>query len=209
MVDPHAARRPRTERRGDETRERILDVALELFNKQGYERTSLRQIAERLGVTKAALYYHFKSKEDILLELHLRLHAVGRDALVQLERLDDAAMVAAWPGLLDRLIGLLLANRELFLVNQRNRKALQAFAEDGRHVDASEDIEERFGRLLADPKIPLERRVRMAASVGAIVATLAAGEMFGDATPDEVAQLARALARDLVGPPGDGEEALS
>ena len=51
--------------RGD-TRERIQSVALELFAEQGYEKTSLREIAERLDVTKAALYYHFKSKEDIV-----------------------------------------------------------------------------------------------------------------------------------------------
>ena len=55
-------------RRGD-TRARIQQVALELFAEQGYERTSLREIAERLGVTKAALYYHFKSKEDIVRSL--------------------------------------------------------------------------------------------------------------------------------------------
>ncbi|MET9594899.1 helix-turn-helix domain-containing protein [Streptomyces sp. NPDC006516] len=52
-------------RRGN-TRQRIQDVALDLFAEQGYEKTSLREIAERLGVTKAALYYHFKTKEDIL-----------------------------------------------------------------------------------------------------------------------------------------------
>ncbi|MEU4479893.1 helix-turn-helix domain-containing protein [Micromonospora sp. NPDC023966] len=48
------------------TRERIQAVALELFTEQGYEKTSLREIAERLGVTKAALYYHFKSKDEIV-----------------------------------------------------------------------------------------------------------------------------------------------
>ena len=48
------------------TRERIQAVALELFTEQGYEKTSLREIAERLNVTKAALYYHFKSKDDIV-----------------------------------------------------------------------------------------------------------------------------------------------
>jgi len=63
------------------TRERILDIALELFTEQGYEKTSLRQIAERLGFSKAAIYYHFASKEDILIELHLRLHEFGRGAL--------------------------------------------------------------------------------------------------------------------------------
>ncbi|MFJ3584876.1 TetR/AcrR family transcriptional regulator [Streptomyces sp. NPDC090127] len=51
------------------TRQRIQDVALELFAEQGYEKTSLREIAERLDVTKAALYYHFKTKEDILIGL--------------------------------------------------------------------------------------------------------------------------------------------
>src|ERR1700755_21707 len=54
--------------RGD-TRARIKQVAVELFTEQGYEKTSLREIAERLDVTKAALYYHFKSKEDIVASL--------------------------------------------------------------------------------------------------------------------------------------------
>ncbi|MEH0935575.1 TetR/AcrR family transcriptional regulator [Micromonospora psammae] len=48
------------------TRQRIQAVALELFTEQGYEKTSLREIAERLNVTKAALYYHFKSKDEIV-----------------------------------------------------------------------------------------------------------------------------------------------
>ena len=52
-----------------DTRARIQEVALELFTEQGYEKTSLREIAERLDVTKAALYYHFKSKEDIVRSL--------------------------------------------------------------------------------------------------------------------------------------------
>ena len=45
--------------RGD-TRTRIQQVALELFAEQGYDKTSLREIAGRLDVTKAALYYHFE-----------------------------------------------------------------------------------------------------------------------------------------------------
>src|SRR5207249_3794900 len=49
-----------------DTRSRIQEVALELFTEKGYDQTSLREIAERLDVTKAALYYHFKTKEDIV-----------------------------------------------------------------------------------------------------------------------------------------------
>src|SRR5437588_11982977 len=55
--------------RGSETRARIQSVAVELFTEQGYDKTALREIAERLDVTKAALYYHFKSKEDIVRSL--------------------------------------------------------------------------------------------------------------------------------------------
>lgn len=58
----------RKRRRGN-TRQRIQDVALELFAEQGYEKTSLREIAECLDVTKAALYYHFKTKEEILVSI--------------------------------------------------------------------------------------------------------------------------------------------
>lgn len=48
------------------TREKIQSVALRLFAEQGYESTSMRQIAEQLGITKAAIYYHFTSKEAIV-----------------------------------------------------------------------------------------------------------------------------------------------
>jgi AcrR family transcriptional regulator len=48
------------------TRERILDAALALFADKGYEAISMREIAEQLGITKAALYYHFDSKADIV-----------------------------------------------------------------------------------------------------------------------------------------------
>jgi AcrR family transcriptional regulator len=51
---------------GEETRRRILAVSVELFAGQGYAGTSIRDIAGRAGLTKAALYYHFASKEEIL-----------------------------------------------------------------------------------------------------------------------------------------------
>ena len=38
-----------------------------------------------MGLTKAALYYHFESKDDILLALHMRLHEFGRVALLKME----------------------------------------------------------------------------------------------------------------------------
>ncbi|MFI1461839.1 TetR/AcrR family transcriptional regulator [Nocardia carnea] len=55
--------------RSTETRDRIQAAALELFAAHGIRETSLRQIAERLGITKPALYYHFASREDLLRSL--------------------------------------------------------------------------------------------------------------------------------------------
>src|SRR5918998_5771090 len=52
--------------RREDTRSRIQEIALDLFTEKGYDATSLREIADRLGVTKAALYYHFKSKDEIV-----------------------------------------------------------------------------------------------------------------------------------------------
>lgn len=52
-----------------DTREQARRVAAELFATRGYEQTSLAEIAGRLGITKAALYYHFRSKSDLLRSL--------------------------------------------------------------------------------------------------------------------------------------------
>ena len=54
------------DRRRTDTRDRLLSVALGLFARQGYATTSLREIADALGVTKAAVYFHYRTKEDIL-----------------------------------------------------------------------------------------------------------------------------------------------
>ena len=181
------------------TRERILDVALELFNEQGYDKTSLRQIAERLGVTKAALYYHFERKEDILLELHLRLHRLGSSILDELDGLGPDEIVAAWPHVLDGFVDQVVANRDLFLLHQRNENAFKQIVDDERHLAENKDIEERFRAFLADAAIPLEQRVRMACSIGAILtALMGAGGMFGEVDQDEVAAYARAAVRDLL-----------
>ena len=48
-----------------DTRTRLLRVALRLFTEHGVEGTSLQMIADALGVTKAAVYYHFKTKDEI------------------------------------------------------------------------------------------------------------------------------------------------
>jgi AcrR family transcriptional regulator len=49
-----------------DTRARIMSAALELFIHKGFAATTTRELAEQLGFTKAALYYHFRTKDDLL-----------------------------------------------------------------------------------------------------------------------------------------------
>jgi AcrR family transcriptional regulator len=194
-------RPPRSQ--GAETRERILDVAQDLFTQHGYDKTSLRDIADRLGITKAALYYYFERKEDILLELHLRLHAMGTTLLDELEAAPDGpARVALWPRLADGMIDFMVENRELVLLHSRNRSAFEALSRSERNRQENEDLEARFARILASPAIPLRERVRMAAIVGVITEVFVeSGAAFGDAAPDQLAALVRDAIADLV--PGE------
>jgi AcrR family transcriptional regulator len=189
---------------GQPTRERILDIALQLFNEQGYDKTSLREIAERLGYTKAALYYHFERKEDILLELHLRIHALGAAALERLggidENLDPARLESLWAGLLDDLIEGVVANRALFLLHQRNQNAFGHIDHSAHHQAAHDDLEGQLRRFLASQAIPLAQRVRMVCSIGAVVGTLIAGaDAFGDVSTADVADLVKEAVHDFMG----------
>jgi AcrR family transcriptional regulator len=52
----------------DEKREAVLRTAVQLFLEQGYRRATLNEVAERLNITKPALYNYFRGKEDILFE---------------------------------------------------------------------------------------------------------------------------------------------
>jgi len=149
---------PRTD-----TRSRVQKVALELFAEQGYEKTSLREIAERLGVTKAALYYHFKSKEDIV-------HSFTDDYFAELDALLDWAKDkprgdGTRREVLDRYVGIVLASNEVFRFLEQNRASVQS-------MDAGK---ERFARarirldalvdLLVGSDAPLRDRVRATTAV--------------------------------------------
>ena len=185
---------------GAETRERILAVARELFTRRGYDKTSLRDIAERLGITKAALYYYFERKEDILLELHLQLHAMGTTMLDELEAAPDGpARVALWPRLADEMIDFMVANRELVLLHSRNRSAFETLAQSERNQRENADLETRFARVLGSSDIPLRERIRMAAITGVITEVFVeSGAAFDDVPTEQLAELVRETIKDVL-----------
>lgn len=53
----------------DETRQRVVRAARELFAENGFDNTTVREIADRVGLSDGALYYYFKSKREILLSV--------------------------------------------------------------------------------------------------------------------------------------------
>ncbi|ONI71081.1 TetR family transcriptional regulator [Actinosynnema sp. ALI-1.44] len=72
-----------------DTKQRILDAARELFAEQGVQKTSLREIAERLGISKPALYYHFASREDLLRSIMKPLLDDAEGVIEQWEKVSD------------------------------------------------------------------------------------------------------------------------
>jgi AcrR family transcriptional regulator len=179
-----------------DTRQRILNVALDLFTEKGYDGTSLREIAEQLGVTKAALYYHFESKEDILMALHMRLHDFGRDALLLIG--EQPVTLALWEQLLDQIVGEMLAQRKIFLMHERNQATLEKLHRED-HDAEHEDIQNQFRRILEDVRLPLRDRVRMAASFGVIFSSLfLAGDAFEATTNEELGDMLREILHDVL-----------
>jgi AcrR family transcriptional regulator len=160
-MDEHA----HTGRRGD-TRARIQQVALELFAEQGYERTSLREIAERLGVTKAALYYHFKSKEDIVRSFTEDYFA-RLDALIAWGR-EQPPGAGTSRELIDRYITIVLESGEVFRFLERNQATVHG-TEDGKHRFTQ--FRPRLSALMeiiTGPGAPPRSRIRAAAAIFAV-----------------------------------------
>ena len=67
------------------TKERILDIALELFAQNGYLGTSMSDIAKQLGFTKAALYKHYASKQEILDQIVKRMNRMDYERAEEYE----------------------------------------------------------------------------------------------------------------------------
>ena len=187
---------PSGDQAGASTRERILDVALDLFTDQGFDGTSMREIAERLQISKPAIYYHFASKDEILMALHMRLHEFGKAALARLT--GQTVTLQIWGSLLNELLDQMLAQRKIFLMHERNQAALEKLHSKD-HDDEHDDIQQRFRQALADPSLALRDRVRMACSLGAVFGGLfMAGDAFENVSSAELGSLVRDAVRDIV-----------
>ncbi|MFJ8017931.1 TetR family transcriptional regulator [Streptomyces sp. NPDC096339] len=140
------------------TRQRILSASMELFGARGFHETSLREIAERVGVTKAAVLYHFPGKADIL------------GALVEPMLCDLAAAMAnaaaAGPGrarwaAIEGMLDVWLEHRYLIRLNLQD----MALATPGPAFARFRDAMLRANALVAGAEPGLAERVRAAQAV--------------------------------------------
>ncbi|MBO2445818.1 TetR family transcriptional regulator [Actinomadura barringtoniae] len=138
----------------DDTRTRILEVALDLFASRGFHATSLREIAERLGLTKTAVLYHFPSKQDIVSALAEPLLRDMKAALDAATRLDDP-IERRW-AVIEGLLEVWLTHRGLLRMQTQDL----ALAADGPVFESFRDTAVQAEHLIAGPDPDLAARVR-------------------------------------------------
>lgn len=111
----------KTPRKSDETRTRILDAALALFRDRGFERSTMREVAQSAGMAVGAAYYYFDSKDAIVLAFYARAQAEMSAGIA--ESLDRATTLET------RLRAVIERKFDYFRPNRRLLGALSAHAD--------------------------------------------------------------------------------
>lgn len=172
--------------KADGTRARILAATDELFGQLGFDATSTRDIAERSGVNKALIHYHFGSKDELLVALlddyYARLTAALLTAWEQSSELEAQALAV-----LDAYGDFLASNRTFCSIVQRE-------VASGRHVDriiegtlpVFQRSTEWLARLGADAPAGLELEQLLVSVYGMVVTYFTFGRVLqrlGDTDP--------------------------
>ncbi len=131
---------------GEDTRARILQVALELVTERGYAGMSIRDLAERLDLTTAAMYYHFASKEALLDALVAPLRdgleelstAAGSGRLTDVEVLTGLVALLSGPGA--RALPVLMSDPSASRQLKTKLGPMRAFEAIVRGLARSEDV---------------------------------------------------------------------
>jgi AcrR family transcriptional regulator len=146
---------------GRDTRSRLRELALELFAEQGYEKTSLREIAERLGVTKAALYYYFKSKEDIVASL-VEDYVARLDELIAWGK-EQPRTAGTRAEIVRRYLDVVQNGAEVFRMLQQNQAAVSGLASAKERGELFRERMDALVDLMTEPGAGLREQVRAAA----------------------------------------------
>lgn len=172
-------------------RARLLEAATDLFFERGVGGTSLQAIADRLGVTKAAVYHHFTTKDEIVL-------AVAERIIVRLEAIADMADSIADR---DDAFSTTIAGLADLVVSERGLAAVFRTDPAMAHIlDNHEPYLRQIARLdtvLLGPSPSVERRIALAFAGGGVMSL--GWNRSLDGVPDDVLRptIAAAMARAL------------
>lgn len=172
------------------TRERALSAALDLFSREGYDAVSMREIAEELGVSKAALYHHFTSKEEIAQEL-IGGYLAAVDELITWAKQtepDLSDLLTRWAELVRRQ-GLAIAR----CINANQRLVRQL----GLQGNETRRAVDRVADAVVGSDEPAELRMQVRMALICLQAGAFAGEGLG-MSEDEVFAVAREVAVTIV-----------
>ena len=178
-----------------DTRTRVLETALVLFTKHGVEGTSLQMIADAMGVTKAAVYYHFKAKDEITEAVAepvlARLGAIVREARAMRRRGAQVDHV------LTNVVDMVVGHRALAAVFSSDPGVARALE---RSLHDEENVQECLTELLVGPAP--EPGAVVAAHVALAGIALAGGSPdLADLPDDELRRHLLESGRRLLGRP--------
>jgi AcrR family transcriptional regulator len=164
-TDEHSTDEHRHDR-GRDTRSRLRELALRLFAEQGYEKTSLREIAERLGVTKAALYYYFKSKEDIV-------RSLVEDYMAEIDELiawgkEQPRSAGTRAAIVRRYLEIVANGTAVFRLLHQNQAAVSSLASAKERGELFRERMDMLVDLLTEPGAGVHEQVRAASCLMSI-----------------------------------------
>lgn len=131
---------PRKQREREARMEDILAAAREVFFEKGFQAATMEEIAQKAGFSKGAVYFYFKSKEEILVHINCELMEVYRGFLEDLRR-DAASGKDLMKGLLDNL-------RTLFRTHLASLDNLVYFSPGSQPLNVPPELDERWYRSL-------------------------------------------------------------
>ena len=186
VSDPGQAPSSKRDGRSTDTRERIREVALGLFIRQGFSQTTLQDIADELGLTRAALYYHHPSKDHLIASLVQPAKDDIDTFLAQAEHRPPAPLE-----LLEGFFDLNYRHRLIFLALVRDPTGLGSIDAEG-WVTA---LAAQAQRLLAGDEPTSEGRIR---AIVAINGLSRCATVLTDIPHDELRERSVQLALEIV-----------
>ena len=184
----------------DGKREAVLQTAVQLFIDKGYRQTSLDDVAEKLKITKPALYYYFRNKEEIYLECYRRGIALTQQSLDKI-RAHAGSGLEKVAGFIQTYTVIIARDFGRFLVRQDDRElspeAQSEVRAEKRKIDQS--LRSFIDMGIADGSVrPCNVKLAAFALAGAIHSLATWFEPGGALTAEEVgAEFAQTLTQGL------------